>query len=65
VNHTICAGMCAFFAEGATTKFQLIRQGGVTQWASGFACYRGVDGAEVRPFAQITPSFGNWREIVE
>ena len=64
-GNTICAGTCAFFSQGTTTKFQLIRQGGVTQWASGFACYSGVDGAEVRPFAQITPSFGNWREIVE
>lgn len=64
-DHTICAGMCAFFAEGTTTKFQLIRQGGVTQWASGYACYSGVDGAEVRPFAQITPSFTDWREIIQ
>jgi hypothetical protein len=64
---TVCGGICAFFSPGSNvnTPFRLRKQGGVTQWAGGFACYSGVDGAEVRPFAQITPSFGNWKEIVE
>jgi hypothetical protein len=65
VNAKICGGICAFFNPSGDTPFRLTKVGGVTQWAGGFACYSGVDGAEVRPFAQITPSFGDWREIVQ
>ena len=61
---TVCGGVCAFFfnESGANTTFTLTNITAGDDWASGFACLKGVDPASVQVLTSTELKRTYWAE---
>ncbi len=63
----ICGGVCAFFFgnAGSETNFNLSSVAAGPDWASGFACLRGVDPTQLVVLGNIVAKRAVWAEPVQ
>ncbi|MDO9449385.1 MAG: hypothetical protein Q7J21_02790 [Rugosibacter sp.] len=66
-NAQICGGVCTFLFgnTGSNTTFNLSNITAGDDWASGFACMRGVDPEQIKVLGTIVAKRSSWSEPVQ